>query len=136
MNSNTTILLLVIATLFASCNDYGQKVKISDYTEVYIKGDSVTEADAKKFGNYLDTTYKESNNKRSFQLTKDSGQYVIRMVVDEEKVRKDSTMDVSFMALQILFETQVFTGNRVKLILTDNQFNDIKVFPSSNSPNQ
>jgi hypothetical protein len=135
MTSNTTILLLVIAILFASCNEYGQKIKTSDYTEVYIKGDSITEADAKKFGTYMDTTYKDLKNKRSFQLSKDSGQYVVRMVVDEEKV-KDSSIDVSFMALQILFETQVFPGNRVKLILTDNRFKDIKVFPSSNSPNR
>ena len=136
MKPNTTILLLVIAILFASCNEYGQKIKISDYTEVYIKGDSVTEADAKKFGTFLDTTYKDPKNTRSFQIMKDSGQYVIRMVVDEDKVKKDSSMDVSFMALQILFETQIFTGNRVKLILTDNKFKDIKIFPSSNSPNQ
>jgi hypothetical protein len=136
MKPTITILLLVFAILFAACNEYGQKIKISDYTEVYIKGDSVTEADAKKFGNYLDTTYKDSKSMRSFQITKDSGQYVIRMVVDEEKVKKDSSLDVSFMALQILFETQVFTGNRVKLIITDNQFKDIKIFPSSNSPNQ
>jgi len=136
MKPNITILLLVFAILFAACNEYGQKIKISDYTEVYIKGDSVTEVDARKFGNYLDTTYKDSKNKRSFQITKDSGQYVIRMVVDEEKVKKDSSLDVSFMALQILFETEVFTGNRVKLILTDNKFKDIKIFPSSNSPNQ
>jgi|SRR5436190_7156183 len=136
MKPNTTMLLLVIAILFASCNEYGQKIKTSDYTEVYIKGDSVTEADAKKFGTYMDTAYKDSKNKKSFQITKDSGQYVIRMVVDEEKVKKDSSLDISFMALQVLFETQVFTGNRVKLILTDNQFKDIKIFPSSNSPNQ
>jgi hypothetical protein len=137
MKPTTTILLLVIAIVFASCNnEYGQKIKTSDHTEVYIKGDSVTEADAKKFGTFLDTTYKDSKNKRSFQITKDSGQYVIRMVVDEEKVKKDSSLDVSFMALQILFETQVFTGNKVKLILTDNQFKDIKIFPSSNSPDQ
>jgi len=135
MKSNITIPLLVFAILFAACNEYGQKIKISDTTEVYIKGDSVTEVEAKKFGNYVDTTYKDSKNKRSFQITKDSGQYVIRMVVDEEKIKKDSSLDVGFMALQILFETEVFTGNRVKLILTDNQFKDIKTFPSSNSPN-
>jgi hypothetical protein len=83
MKSKFTILLLCFAILFASCNEYGKKIKISDYTEVYIKGDSVSEADARKFGNYLDTTYKDSKNKKSFQITKDSGQYVIRMVVYE-----------------------------------------------------
>jgi hypothetical protein len=40
------------------------------------------------------------------------------------------------MALQFLFESQVFTGNRVKLILTDNKFKDIKTFPSSATTNK
>ncbi len=136
MKVNITILLLFSTIFFASCNEYGKKIKINDNMEVYIKGDSVTEADAKKFGNYLDTTYKDSKNKMSFQISKDSGQYVIRMVVDEEKVKSDTTLDVSFMALQFLFESQVFTGNGVKLILTDNQFKDIKTFPSSITPNK
>lgn len=136
MKANIKILLLVFAIFFASCNEYGKKINVSEYTEVYIKGDGVTEADAKKFGNYLDTTYKDSKNKKSFQITKDSGQYVIRMVVDEEKVKSDTTLDESFMALQFLFESQVFTGNRVKLILTDNKFSDIKTFPSSDTPNK
>lgn len=130
MKATITILLLAISILFAACNDYGKKIKINDNMEVYIKGDGVTEADANKFGKYLDTTYKESNNKKSFQITKDSGQYVIRMVVDEEKVKKDSSLDVSFMALQFLFESQVFTGNKVKLVLTDDHFKDIKTFRS------
>lgn len=135
MKHTTTILLLVFAILFASCNEYGQKIKISDRTEVYIKDDGVTEAEAKKFGTYIDTTYKDLKNKRSFQMSKDSGQYVIRMVVDKA-VKIDNSMDASFMALQFLFETQVFPGNRVKLILTDNKFEDVKTYPSSNSPNQ
>ncbi len=133
MKANITILLLVITVLFAACNDYGKKVKINDNIEVYVKGDGVTEADAKKFGVYMDTTYRESTNKKSFQISKDSGQYVIRMVVDEEKVKKDSSLDVSFMALQFLFESQVFTGNKVKLVLTDNHFKDIKTFPSTSA---
>jgi len=136
MKANITIVLLFFTILLASCNEYGEKIEINDTMEVYIKGDSVTEADARKFGNYLDTTYKDAKNKKSFQITKDSGQYVIRMVVDEEKIKTDSSLDVSFMALQFLFESQVFTGNRVKLILTDNRFKDIKVFPSSATPNK
>jgi hypothetical protein len=136
MKANITILLLFFTILFVSCNEYGEKIKINDNMEVYIKGDSVTEADARKFGNYLDSTYKDLNNKKSFQITKDSGQYVIRMVVDEEKLKNDSSLDISFVALQFLFESQVFTGSGVKLILTDNRFKDIKIFPSSTTPNK
>ena len=118
--------LLLSLVAFASCNTYGKKVKISDHLEVYLKGDNVTEAEAKKLGTYIDTLWKDAKNDKSFQLSKDSGQYVVRMVVDEKKYKEDPSLSASFTALQILFETQVFTGSKVKLILTDNTFNDLK----------
>jgi hypothetical protein len=127
MRRNLFLVLLACTVLFVACSDYGKKVKINEYTEVYYKGEGVTETDAKKLGDYITTTYKDSKNNKSFQLVKDSGQYVVRMVVDPEKV-KDNSLDVSFMALQFLFESQVFSGNKVKLILTDNLFKDIKTF--------
>ncbi len=129
MNAKIIIILVAISVLFAGCSDYGKCVKVNSHIEVYLKGNGVTEEDAKKFGNYLDTTYKDSKNQMSFQMAKDSGQYVIRMVVDKDKV-KDNALDVSFMALQFLFESQVFPGNKVKLIITDDHFKDIKSFPS------
>jgi hypothetical protein len=133
MNRNIAI-LLGFMILFAACNNnYGKKVNINDNIDVYIKGDKVTESDARKLGDFVATTYKEHTNKKSFQITKDSGQYVIRMVIDEEKVKKDSSINVSFMALQYLFELQVFPGNKVKLILTNDQFKDVKIFPSNSS---
>lgn len=123
--------LLLLMIIIGSCSTYGKKVKISDRVEVYMKGDGVTEAEAKKLGTYIDTLWKEQTNMKSFQLSKDSGQYVVRMVVDEEKLKADTSLNVSFMAIQILFETQVFPGDKVKLVLTDNAFKDIKSFPSS-----
>jgi uncharacterized protein YxeA len=120
--------LLLLMILIGSCSTYGKKVKISDRVEVYMKGDSVTEAEAKKLGTYIDTLWKDQTNMKSFQLSKDSGQYVIRMVVDEKKLKQDSSLNVSFMALQILFQSQVFPGNKVKLTLTDNTFKDFKSF--------
>lgn len=124
-------LLMFSAILFTSCdiNGYGEKVKVSDHTEIYIKNDA-TEAEAKKLGNYIDSTWREQTNQKSFQLSKDSGNYTVRMVVEVEKVKKDSTLDASFMAIQFLFEDQVFKGSRVKLVLTDEKFNDIKTFES------
>ena len=129
-----TILLVFSAVLFASCDidGYGKKVKISDHTEVFIKNDA-TEEDAKKLGKYIDSSWKEQTNAKSFQLSKDSGNYTVRMVVDEDKVKNDTTLDVSFQAIQFLIEDQVFKGSKVTLILTDNKFNDIKTVKSNSA---
>jgi hypothetical protein len=126
-------LLMFSAVLFASCDSgYGKKVKVSDHTEIFIKNDA-TEEEAKKLGNYIDSTWKDQTNDKSFQLSKDSGNYTVRMVVDENKVKADTTLDVSFQAIQFLIEDQVFKGSKVTLILTDNKFNDIKTVQSNPS---
>lgn len=129
-----TGLLIFSALLFASCDmdGYGKKIKINEHTEIFIKNDA-TEEDAKKLGNYIDSTWKEQKNSKSFQLSKDSGNYTLKMVVDEEKVKNDSSLDVSFQAIQFLIEDQVFKGSKVTLILTDNKFNDIKTVKSNSS---
>ena len=131
---NLCSLFLISSLLFICCNTspYGKKITVNNHIEVYIKS-GATEAEAKNLGNYIDSTWKTSGNKKSFQLSKDSGQYIIRMVVDENKIKKDSSLDVSFMAIQFLIEEQVFNGSKVKLILTDNSFKDIKTFESSHS---
>jgi hypothetical protein len=126
-------LLMFSAVLFASCDSgYGKIVKVSDHTEIFIKNDA-TEEEAKKLGNYIDSTWKDQTNDKSFQLSKDSGNYTVRMVVDENKVKADTTLDVSFQAIQFLIEDQVFKGSKVTLILTDNKFNDIKTVQSNPS---
>lgn len=125
----TFVLFAAIALL--ACNllsPYGKKVTINNTLEIYIKGDSTTEADAKKLGNYLAETWKDLDNKKSFQLIKENGTYVVKMVVDEEKVKSDATLDVSFMALRMLIAEEVFKGSAVKLVLTNNKFKDIKTY--------
>lgn len=124
-------LCLFLSILFSSCDidGYGKKITVSDRTEVFIIKDA-TEAEAKKMGNYFDSTWKEQTQKKSFQLAKDSGNYTVRMVVDTEKV-KDSSLDESFQAVQFLLADQVFKGSNVKLILTDDKFKDFKTFVNS-----
>lgn len=124
-------LLCAIASFLVACNifsPYGKKVTINSTLEIYIKGDSTTEEDARKLGNYLAETWKDLNNKKSFQLIKSNGAYTVKMVVDEEKVKSDSTVDVSFMALRMLIAEEVFKGSSVKLVLTNNKFKDIKTY--------
>lgn len=124
-------LLILIANVFGACNifsPYGKKVTINPTLEVYIKGDSTTEADAKKLGNFLAETWKESTNQKSFQLIKENGGYTVKMVVDEEKVKADSTLELSFLTIKMLLETEVFKGSRVKFVLTNNKFKAIKTY--------
>jgi hypothetical protein len=79
-------------------------------------------------GNYLTDLWKESKNEKSFQLSKDSGMYVVRMVVDEDKLRKDSTADAGFTFLKLMLQSQVFDNNAVRFVLTDEYFKDIKTY--------
>jgi hypothetical protein len=122
------LLCLSFSFLLISCSNYVKKVKINDNLEVYLKGDNVSETDAKKLGNYITTLMTDSRNDKSFQLSKDSGTYVVKMVVDEDKLKADSTIDVSFIALKSLIELEVFKNSKVKLVITDNQFKDIRSF--------
>lgn len=128
MKKLLTILTALIVFALVSCNNYGKKVKIDDTMEVYIKGDSVNENQAKKMGEYLVKLWNDSKQQKSLQLSKDSGLYVVKMVVDEDKVKKDTTVDVAFIALKTLLETEVFNNQQIKFVLTDNTFNDIKSY--------
>jgi P pilus assembly chaperone PapD len=123
-----SILAVLIAFVLVSCNNYGKKVKIDDTMEVYLKGDSVNENQAKKMGNYLVKLWSDSKQQKSLQLSKDSGLYIVKMVVDEDKFKKDTTVDVAFIALKTLLETEVFNNQQIKFVLTDNTFNDIKSY--------
>jgi hypothetical protein len=122
------VLASAIVFVLASCTNYGKKIKINDTLEIYLKGDSVNENDARKLGNYLARLSGPSKSEKSLQLSKDSGKYVVRMVVDEKKIKADSTFEESFVALKTLIETQVFNNQPVKLTLTDNRFNDLKSY--------
>lgn len=119
--------MLPLLAVVLACNNYGKKVKINQFLEVYLKGDSVTENDAKKLGNYIAGLSKDTNEK-SFQLSKDSGAYEVRMVVDKEKLKADTTLDVSFLAFKSLLELEVFKQSKVKFIVTDNVFKDLKSY--------
>ncbi|MEI2708091.1 MAG: hypothetical protein V9E96_03625 [Chitinophagaceae bacterium] len=88
------MLVLLFASSLAACSllaPYGKKVTINKSLEIYIKGDSTTEADAKKMGNYLAELWKDLDNQKSFQLVKENGGYTVRMVIDEAKLKTDGT---------------------------------------------
>lgn len=125
-------LSIILASLFAlvlvSCNDYGKKITIDDSMEVYLKGDSVNENQAKKMGNYLVKLWPNARQKKSLQLSKDSGEYVVKMVVDENKLKQDTTVDAGFTALKTLLQAEVFNNQPIKFVLSNDTFKDIKTY--------
>jgi hypothetical protein len=111
--------------LFASCNRFGKKIKISDRTDIYMRDNSVTEAEARLFGNYIDGIY-QSEYARRFQIGKDSGVYNIRMIVDKAEIERNPALDQSYMALRFLIQTKVFPSSKVKLMLSNDEFQEYK----------
>jgi len=121
------ILLFMVATLLlTACNNYGKKAQINSKSEVYYKGDGVTEADAKKLGAFLvQNGFFNNTDERSVQLSKDSGAYVIRLVVDTDKVNKNKEEILSsFKAWQYIIAQNVFPDAETKLVLTNDHFED------------
>jgi hypothetical protein len=119
--------LLAICFLLAACNIGGNKININDKSEVYYKGDGVTKADAQKLGNFLQQqNFFNTVNERSVQLTKDSGAYVVRIVVDEKAVKDNKEeLETSFKVWQMWIAENVFPGAPVKLKLTNGKFEDL-----------
>lgn len=128
MRKLSIILASLVVFALSSCTDYGKKVVIDDSMEVYLKGDSVNENQAKKMGNYLVKLSGDSKQKKSLQLSKDSGKFVVKMVVDENKLKQDTTLDAGFTALKTMLQTDVFDNQPIKFVLTDNTFKDIKSY--------
>lgn len=121
-----TLLFIAATLLLTACNNYGKKVEVNSKSEVYYKGDGVTEADAKKLGTFLlQNGFFTTTDDRSVQLSKDSGAYVIRLVVDTDKVNKNKEEILSsFKAWQYIIAQNVFPDAETRLVLTDDHFKD------------
>ncbi|WP_207492167.1 hypothetical protein [Aridibaculum aurantiacum] len=115
-------LALLVSVTIISCQQYGKKVKINEHLEVYVKNQA-TEEEGKKLGEYIATLDSSNTNQKSVQLSKDSSIYTVRLVIPEEHL-KNNELDESFQALQYLIRENVFPGQTVRLVLTDDKFND------------
>lgn len=121
------LVLLPLVYLLTSCDDYGKKVSIGK-NEVYYKGDGATEADAKKLGDYLKKNdWFNDSATRSVQLTKQNDAFVVRVVVDKDKVDlNDKAMMNEFWLLQSQISEGAFSGAKTKVILADTELKDIQ----------
>jgi hypothetical protein len=123
------LLLLPFTLMLTSCdlfNNYGKKVEMGG-NEVYYKGDGVTEAEAKKLGEYLkEQKYFNDSSKKSVQLLKEGSDYVVKLVVDKDKVDlKNEPLMNQYWAMQILFSENVFNNAKTKVVLADTKLKDI-----------
>jgi hypothetical protein len=124
-NFLTTILILtVLLAVGLACSSYGTKL---DYNngELYYT-DNVTEADAKKLGDYLVKSGFFSGKKITVQLDKSGATYQFRMVVLPEKQNDEATLELMKSFAGEISE-EVFNDAPTELHICDDQLKTLKV---------
>ena len=121
------LLVLTASFVFFACSHHGKKLKINNTSNVFYKGDEVNEADAKNLGDFLlKQGYFTTTDERSVQLIKDGNAYIVKFVIDEERLSQDSsTILAGFRVWQMWLQDDVFSGAETKLILADAELKDI-----------
>lgn len=124
------LFLLSVSLLITSCNlfnSHGKKFEVDDKSTVYYKGEGVTEAEAKILGDYFKANgIFDGKEEKAVQLTKDGDEYIVRIVIKEDVVKKDEErFKTIFWYWQDLISQGAFDGKPTRVILTDNQFSDI-----------
>ena len=117
------------ALMLTSCDNNGESVKINDKSEVYYKGNGVDEADAQNLGNFLlKQGYFTTTDERKVQLTKDSATYVVKFIVDEDKIKAQDSVTVAtgYKVWQMWLQDNVFDGAKTRLVLVDEKLKDLR----------
>ncbi len=117
------LLPLAALLVLAACTNHGKKVK-SGNIEVFYK-EGIAEAEAQKTAALLERMDTKNSDRKSFQLKKENDTILLRMVIQEEKL-KDVT-DVNFIAIGNLVSDSIFNGKPVNMDLTDNHFKSIRM---------
>ncbi|MES2773504.1 MAG: hypothetical protein V4722_04945 [Bacteroidota bacterium] len=131
LNFKALLVLPLLALVFASCSDYGKKVKCDGTKgEVYYKGEGVTESDGQKLCSYLKEIGYFDSVYKSVQLLKaKDGGYDVRFVVDEKKLKEAASAEDGFVAIGALISKNVFASQPVNIFLADDKMKDIKSLP-------
>jgi hypothetical protein len=111
---------------FISCSPYGDKVEINSKSEVYIK-DGGNKEDAKRLGEFLlDINYFDEQVQKSVQLVKSKDTFVVKFVINEEKLKGNPQAESGFSYMHMLLRDSVFSGKPTKVVLTDEKFKTIR----------
>jgi hypothetical protein len=124
-NFLTTILVLtILLTVGLACTGYGTKLEYNN-GELYYT-DKVTEAEAKKLGDYLVKSGFFSGKKITVQLDKEGATYQFRMVVMPEKQNDETTLEL-LKVFAAGISKEVFGGAPTELHVCDEQLKTLKV---------
>lgn len=125
--------LLVIASLTGCKNSMGEKVSIEGSKGIiYFKGDGVTEADAKKLGNYLKESvgYFDNTTVKSVQIQKGGdGTYELRFAASEEQLKAAPTAGDEFKKIGAAISIELFNNAPVNVVLTDSKDKALLTLP-------
>ncbi len=124
-NFITTVLVLtVLLAVGLACSSYGTKLDFNN-GELYYT-DNVTEADARKLGDYLVKSGFFDGRKITVQLDKAGATYQFRMVVVKEKQNDEATaLLMKTFAGEI--SEEVFNDAPTELHICDDQLKTIRV---------
>ncbi len=126
--------LYIITICFAltSCSGYGEKIKINEKSEVYIK-DGGTKEEADKLGGFLlRNNYFDTSSEKSVQISKDKDTTFVKFVVDADKLKDNPQAELGFQYMQMMLRDSVFNGKPTRIILTDNAFKTIRAVKDLN----
>lgn len=123
-------LFIFISFTVTACNNYGKKINY-DKNELYYKGDA-TESEAKKLGDYLREggKYFDQNTNFAVQLEKKEGNYTVRFVVDEKKLKSSAGLEESYNAIREELSNHIFNNQAITVEITDGNFKTIKTYNS------
>lgn len=124
---------LLTCLVFIACSNHGTKVTIDGTKgEVFYKGDGVSEADAKKLGNFLkEEEYFDNKTDKSVQLrkAKDGDGFDVHFVVDEKKIKETPGIENSFLLMGMAISKSVFANKPVNVYLADESLKDFTTLP-------
>lgn len=127
-----TLLLSAAVLLLAACNafdNYGTKLNIAEKFDVYYKGDNVSEAEAKKLGDFWMQLRKQNNitEEQALQLTKDGDAYVVHIPAKPEELKENKEKTIMQMwIMQDLLSQGAFDGKKTKIVLTDEELKTVE----------
>ncbi len=119
------VVIVFVAFVIYNMNGYGEKLEFNG-TEVFYT-DLITEAEAQKLGEYLVEAEFADGGAKSVQLSKRDSVYLFRMVV-LDGITKDSTNDVTLLAMTYALSLGAFEGAPVELHACDNTFETLRVY--------
>lgn len=114
--------------------DEMNKVKVGKDHFVYFKGKGIKEKEAEEIAEKFEKEQIFPYTNGSVLITKEKGELFVRFLPNPEQIQSDKTTYYATLAnLQYLISKYVLDNEEVKLVVIDEEFNDIKDFEELSS---